>query len=75
MQRLGGTNKAVLTALYDGIAALPRRKMAGFFRKAYPAGYDAPDTERDLRRTTLVTLVTAAAAAAAAAALVLKYKR
>ena len=46
-----------------------------FFRKAYPAGYDAPDTERDLRRATLVTLVTAAAAAAAAAALVLKYKR
>jgi hypothetical protein len=46
--------------------------MAGFFRMA---GYDAPDTERDLRRTTLVTLVTAAAAAAAAAALVLKYKR
>jgi len=49
--------------------------MAGFFRKTYPAGYDAQDTERDLRRTTLVTLVTAAAAAAAAAALVLKYKR
>jgi hypothetical protein len=72
VQRLGGTNKAVLTALYDGIAKLPRRKMAGFFRMA---GYDAPDTERDLRRTTLVTLVTAAAAAAAAAALVLKYKR
>jgi hypothetical protein len=45
---------------------------------ASEVGYDAqlaPDTERDLRRTTQVTLVTAAAAAAAAAALVLKYKR
>ena len=64
---LGGTNKAVFTALYDGIRALPCRKMAGFFRKA---GYDAPDPACDLQCTTL--LAAAATAAAAAAVLLLR---
>jgi hypothetical protein len=70
VQHLGSTNKAVLTALYNGICALPRQKIADFFSKA---GYDAPDTDHDLLCPTLVTLVTTAAAAAATALLVLKY--
>jgi hypothetical protein len=67
MRCCGGNNRQ------GGLRSLvPSSKQGGVFRKA---GYDAPATERDLQRTTLVTLVTAAAAAAAAAAHVQKYKR
>ena len=45
------TNRDVLKAIYDGVSALPRAQMAGFFRKA---GYDAPDPEKEDQESAVV---------------------
>ena len=65
------TNRDVLKAIYDGVSALPRARMAGFFRKA---GYDAPDPEKDDQESAVV-VAAAAAAAVAAVAVILKRRK